>query len=226
MPVKHLGIILDGNRRWARAKGLPTLEGHRRGYDNLKAIGLACLDRGIEHFSAFVFSTENWQRGQEEVGYLMDLLLGALTKELDFFQKHGARLKVLGSRERLSDRLIAAIDAAERATAGNSRGQLNLCLNYGGRAEIVEAVRKIAARGLLPEAITEETISANTWSAGIPEPDLIIRTSGEHRLSGFLTWSGIYSELLFADKHWPDFDEADLDAALAEFDRRQRRFGK
>ena len=226
MPIRHIGIILDGNRRWAKAKGLPSLEGHRRGYDNLKAIGLACLDRGIEHFSAFVFSTENWQRGQEEVGYLMDLLHLALTKELGFFQQHGVRLKVLGSRDRLSEKMLRAVDDAERTTAGNTRGQLNLCLNYGGRAEIVEAVRQIAARGLPPGSITEKTVSDSVWSAGIPEPDLIIRTSGERRLSGFLTWSGVYSELLFVDKHWPDFGEADLDSALAEFDRRQRRFGK
>jgi len=226
MPVKHIGIILDGNRRWAKAKGLPSFEGHRRGYDNLKTIGLACLDRGIEHFSAFVFSTENWQRAQEEVGYLLDLLHLALTKELDFFHKHGIRLKVLGQRDRLSEKMLRAIDEAQSATAGNARGQLNLCLNYGGRAEIVAAVKNIAARDLPPEAITEETVSASVWSAGIPEPDLIIRTSGERRLSGFLTWSGVYSELLFVDKHWPDFDESDLDAALADYDERQRRFGK
>ncbi len=226
MPVRHIGIILDGNRRWAKARGLPSLEGHRRGYDNLKTIGLACLERGIGHFSAFVFSTENWQRSREEVGYLMDLLYLALTKELDFFQKHGIRLKVLGSRDRLSEKMVRAIDEAERATAANPRGQLNLCLNSGGRAEIVAAVRRIAAQGLGPEAITEATVSANVWSAGIPEPDLIIRTSGEKRLSGFLTWSGVYSELLFVDKHWPDFDARDLDAALADYDERQRRFGK
>lgn len=226
MPVRHLGIILDGNRRWARERGLPTLEGHRRGYDNLKTIGLACIERGIEHFSAFVFSTENWQRSREEVGYLMDLLFTALTKELDFFHKHCIRLRVLGRRERLSEKMLRAVDEAQRATAGHGRGQLNLCLNYGGRAEIVDAVKAIAAQGRRPEEITEELISANTWSAGIPEPDLIIRTSGERRLSGFLTWSGVYSELLFVDAHWPDFDEAALDAALEEFERRQRRFGK
>ena len=226
MPVKHLGLILDGNRRWAQAHGLPTLEGHRRGYDNLKTVGLAAVERGVEHVSAFVFSTENWQRSREEVGYLMDLLWNALTAELGFFQEHGLRLKVLGARDRLSDRMLQAIDGAQARTAAGRRGQLNLCLNYGGRAEIVEAVRQIAARGTPPEKVTEELISAHVWSAGLPDPDLIIRTSGEQRLSGFLTWSGVYSELLFVDKHWPDFGPADLDAALAEFERRQRRFGK
>jgi undecaprenyl diphosphate synthase len=226
MPVKHLGIILDGNRRWARQHGLPTLEGHRRGYETLKAIGLACLERGIGHLTVFVFSTENWQRGAEEVGYLMDLLFGALTAELGFFQQHGIRLKVLGRRDRLSEKMIAAIDGAELATAGNGRGQLNLCLNYGGRAEIIDAVKAIVAEGRRPEEITEELISSRIWSSVSPEPDLIIRTSGEQRLSGFLTWSGVYSELLFIDIHWPDFDTKTLDAALAGYEQRQRRFGK
>ena len=226
MPVRHLGIILDGNRRWAKARGLPSLEGHRRGYDNLKTIGLAAFDRGLEHLTAFVFSTENWQRAPEEVAYLMDLLHGALTREMGFFREHGVRLKILGRRERLAPPLLRAIDEAQTATAAGQRGQLNLCLNYGGRAEIVDAVKALAASGVRPENVTEELIAANLWSAGIPEPDLIVRTSGERRLSGFLTWSGVYSELLFIDKHWPDFGPADLDEALAEYDRRQRRFGK
>jgi len=226
MPIKHLGIILDGNRRWAKARGLPALEGHRRGYENIKAIGLLALDRGIEHLTAFVFSTENWQRSAEEVGYLLNLLLRALTVEIGFFVEHGVRLKVLGSRERLSAAMLEAIAAAEKTTGSGTRGQLNLCLNYGGRLEIVEAVKRLLADGIEPEHVNESAIASRTWSAGIPEPDLIIRTSGERRLSGFLTWSGVYSELLFVDKHWPDFNGADLDAALADFEKRQRRFGR
>ena len=224
--VRHLAIILDGNRRWAKGRGLPTLEGHRRGYDNVKTIGLAALDRGIDHLSVFAFSTENWSRSAEEVGYLMDLLHHALTSEVGFYIEERIRLRIIGRREGLSDKLVAAIDDAEKRTSEGDRGQLNLCINYGGRAEIVDAMKRIAAEGRRPDEITEELLSASMWTAGIPEPDLIIRTSGEQRLSGFLTWSGVYSELLFVEKHWPDFDEKDLDAALEEYARRERRYGK
>jgi len=226
MSLTHLALILDGNRRWAKTNGLPTLEGHRRGYDNLKTIGLAALERGMTHVSAFVFSTENWNRSAEEVSYLMDLLYKAIVDEVGFFMEHDVRLKVVGSRERLSDKLRQAIDAAEVRTAGNGRGQMNLCLNYGGRAEIVEAARALVAEGTRPEAVTEAVLAARMWTAGIPDPDLIVRTSGEHRLSGFLTWSGVYSELLFVDKHWPDFTVQDLEAAIEEYGRRERRYGK
>lgn len=226
MPVQHIAFILDGNRRWAKARSLPTFEGHRRGYDNLKTIGLACLERRIRHITAFVFSTENWNRSKDEVSYLMDLLYKAIAVEIGFFVENDVRLKVLGSRDRLSPKLCEAIDAAEARTADFRRGQMNLCLNYGGRAEIIDAVKTLAAEGARPDQVTEELLASRMWTAGIPDPDLIVRTSGERRLSGFLTWSGVYSELLFVDKHWPDFTEKDLDAALAEYDTRQRRFGK
>ncbi len=226
MPVRHLGIILDGNRRWAKERGLPSLEGHRRGYENVKMIVRAALARGIEFLSVFVFSTENWNRSKEEVTYLMDLLHFALSREIDFYMKEDARLKVIGSREKLSEKILSAIDEAERKTAGNARGQINLCLNYGGRAEIVEAAKRLAAEGLAPEEITEKSFASKLWTAGISDPDLVIRTSGEQRLSGFLTWESVYSELLFVDTYWPAFGEKDLDEALAEFERRERRFGK
>ncbi len=226
MPVRHLAVILDGNRRWAKERGLPSLEGHRRGYENLKTIGVAALERGVAHFSAFVFSTENWNRAAEEVSYLMELLRRALSDELGFFTDHGVRLKVIGRREGLPDNVAAAVENAERVTAGNARGQMTLCLNYGGRAEIVDGVKRLIGEGRRPEEIDEAAVAGSLWTAGIPDPDLIVRTSGERRLSGFLTWSGVYSELLFLDKHWPDFTTDDLDAALAEYERRQRRFGK
>lgn len=226
MALRHLAIILDGNRRWAKAHGLPTLEGHRRGYDNVKTIGLACLDRDISHLTVFAFSTENWTRSTEEVGYLMDLLLTALTKEVDFYMSHGIRLRIVGGRQGLSEKLIAAIDAAEEKTASGTAGQLNLCINYGGRAEIVDAARRLVAEGKKAEEITEESLGAAMWTSGLPDPDLVIRTSGEQRLSGFLTWSGVYSEILFIEKHWPDFNETDLDAAIEEYAKRERRFGK
>lgn len=226
MPIKHLAIILDGNRRWAKERGLPSLEGHRRGYDNVKAVGLAALDRGIEQFTAFAFSTENWNRSAEEVGYLMDLLHQALTNDLGFYQKNDIRLRVIGRREGLSEKLIEAIDRAERETSSNARGQFNVCINYGGRAEITDAARRIVSEGMPAKDVTEELISKKIWMAGIPDPDLIIRTSGEQRLSGFLAWSGVYSELLFVDAYWPDFSEKHLDEAIAEYERRERRFGK
>jgi len=226
MALTHLAFILDGNRRWAKAHGLPSFEGHRRGYDNLKTIGLAALERGVSHISAFVFSTENWNRSADEVSYLMDLLYKAIADEIGFFMEHDIRLKVVGSRERLSEKLRAAIANAEAKTAGNGRGQMNLALNYGGRAEIIEATKALIADGAKPEDVTEEMLTSKMWTAGVPDPDLIVRTSGEHRLSGFLTWSGVYSELLFVDKHWPDFGTEDLDAAIEEFARRERRFGK
>lgn len=226
MPLRHIAFILDGNRRWAKERGLPSLEGHRCGYDNLKTVALAALDRGIEHFSAFVFSTENWNRSVEEVSYLMDLLHKAIADELDFFLKNDVRLKVVGSRERISEKLRVAIERAEEATKGCTRGQMNLCLNYGGRAEMVDGIKAMIAEGVKAEDVTEELVASRLWSAGIPDPDLIVRTSGEQRLSGFLTWSGVYSELLFVDKPWPDFTKKDLDAALEEFAGRQRRFGK
>lgn len=221
--MNHLAIIIDGNRRWARAKGLPTLEGHRRGYDNVKTIGLAALERGVEFFTVFAFSTENWKRAEEEVGYLMDLLFNALTKDLDFFLEHDVRLNVLGRREGMSEKILRAMDEAEKKTAGGSRGQINLCVNYGGRAEIVDGVKALIESG---KEVTEENLSASIWTQGIPDPDMIVRTSGERRMSGFLTWSGVYSEMKFVEKNWPDFSEEDLEACLEDFESRQRRFGK
>lgn len=224
--LRHLAMIIDGNRRWARERGLPTLEGHRRGYDKVKRVGEWCLARGIEQLTVFAFSVENWNRSAEEVAYLMDLIHRALTKEVDFYMEKNIRLRVIGRREGLSDELKTAIKHAEQKTAGNTAGQVNLCINYGGRAEIVDAVRSLIARDVSADDITEDAISSALWTAGIPDPDLLVRTSGEQRLSGFLTWEGVYSELLFLTKHWPDFSEEDLDAVIAEYEQRERRFGR
>ena len=223
--MKHLAIILDGNRRWAREHGLPTLEGHRKGYDNVKTIGLAALERGVEFLTVFAFSTENWKRSKEEVGYLMDLLHLALTKEAKFFIEHDIRLKIIGERSGLSEKLKKAADDAEAKTAGGAKGQINLCINYGGRVEILEGVKKLMRDGIDPEALDEEMFSQSIWMGGIPDPDLIIRTSGEQRLSGFLTWSGVYSEIKFTDTYWPDFSVEELNECLEEFETRGRRFG-
>jgi undecaprenyl diphosphate synthase len=223
--LKHLAVIMDGNRRWAKDNGLPSFEGHRHGYDKMKEVGQWCIDRGITTLTVYAFSTENWNRDPEEVSYLMDLLYKAVTTEVEEFSKRGIRLRIIGSRERLSEKMVKAIAEAEEKTKDNDKGTLNICLNYGGRLEIVEAVKKIVAQGIPAEEIKETTISENIWLAGQPDPDLIIRTSGEQRLSGFLTWESVYSEFLFIDKHWPAFSEADLDLAVNDFNNRQRRFG-
>ena len=224
--LQHLAIIPDGNRRWAKDRGLPTLEGHRRGYDKIKDIGGWCVDRGIKNLTVWGFSTENWKRTEEEVGYLMNLIFLALTKELDYYNAKGIRIRVIGLRDRLPENVVRAIDEAEAATASNDKGQINICVNYGGHAEIVAATKRLIAEGRTADEITEESFAAATWFAGVPDVDLIVRTSGEQRLSGFLPWNGAYAELKFLDKHFPDFDEKDLDALIEEFDRRERRFGK
>lgn len=225
MHLKHLAIIPDGNRRWAKDRGLPSFEGHRRGYEAFKTIGEAALARGIEHMSFWAFSTENWKRSEEEVGYLMDLLLHALTKDVDYYHQKGIRLCVIGRREGLSENIVRAIDAAEAKTEKNVRGQINIMLNYGGQAEIVDAVKELIASGISPNEVTEERISKTIWMKHIPPPDLIVRTSGEQRLSGFMSWAGAYAELLFIKKHWPDFKEEDLDQVIEDFEHRERRFG-
>lgn len=225
VPV-HLGLILDGNRRWAKSQGLPRLEGHRRGYENLKTIGKSCLERGVQYVSAYVFSTENWDRSQEEVTYLMKLLLWVATKEVEELHRAGIRVRFVGSRERLSDKIIKALDAAEAKTRDNTGGTLALCLNYGGHQELVEATRAIVASGMSPAEIDAGTIAGNLYAPDIPPIDFIIRTSGEQRLSNFMLWRAAYSELYFADVHWPAFDVAALDKALAEYATRTRRYGK
>ncbi len=222
--LKHLAIILDGNRRWAKKRGASTAEGHREGYENVKRIGLAALERGIEHFSVFAFSTENWKRSKEEVSHLMGLLVFALTKEIDFYMKHNVRLVVVGSKKGLSKKVVVAIEDAQKKTSKNTAGQFNLCVNYGGRSEIIEGVNTLLEEKI--ENVTEKQLSKQLWTDQIPDPDLIVRTSGEKRLSGFLTWSGVYSELKFLDVLWPDFSLSDLDECLEDFQARQRRFGE
>lgn len=224
-PLRHLAIIMDGNRRWAKEKGLPSLQGHKTGYDRLKRIGDACLDRGIDVLSVFAFSTENWKRTDEEVGYLMDLLEQGLRLELDHFISRGVRIRVLGQRERLRPSVLEAIRNAETRTAALTKGTLCICLNYGGRTEIVDACKQLIASGVAADRIDEAAIQSKLYWPDMPDPDLIVRTSGEERISGFLLWQAAYSEFYWTKKHWPDFDEAELDKALEEFSARQRRYG-
>ncbi len=224
VPV-HLGLILDGNRRWAKAQGLPQLEGHRKGYENLKTIGKAGIKRGIKYVSAYVFSTENWNRSQEEVDYLMKLLLWVAKNEVVELHKENIRVRFAGSKDRLSTTLKKAITEAETKTKDNTAGSLVVCLNYGGQQEITDATKSIVNQGVSVEEITPQVIANHLYAPDVPPIDLIIRTSGEQRLSNFMLWRAAYSELIFVNKHWPAFNETDLDAALAEYASRQRRFG-
>jgi len=221
-----LGIILDGNRRWARERGLPTLEGHRQAVKAGKEVARAAFDRGVKYLTLYVFSTENWKRTSEEVRYLMELFYGWLATGFDDLAERGVRFRLLGSREGLSEKLLRAVDELEARTAGLTGGTLGLCLNYGGQAELAEAVRGIVAAGTRPEAVTPELIEQHLYAPELPPVDLIIRTSGERRSSGFMLWRAAYAEYYFVDKNWPDFGPADLDAALADYAARQRRFGK
>lgn len=224
--VRHLGIIMDGNRRWAKRRGLSALGSHRRGYEVFKKIAEACLDRGIEILTVYAFSTENWNRSKKEVAYLMSLLELALHKEITDLHQKGVRVVVIGRVDELPRRLQQQIRQAMQLTARNTRGTLQLAINYGGRCEIVDAVKRIVGAKIPPTSITEETVSDALYTSGQPDPDLIIRTSGEQRMSGFLPWQTVYSELCFVNKPWPQFTEKDLDEVLVEFQRRQRRFGE
>lgn len=222
----HIAIIMDGNRRWAKERGLLSVEGHRAGYENFKKIAKKCHDLGVKIFTVYAFSTENWKRSEEEVSYLMKIFETALSKEKDFFIKNNIKLNIIGQIERLPEILrILAIEIME-TTKDNTGGILNLAISYGGRQEIVDTVKKIIEAKIAPEEMNEEIFSRYVYTAGQPDPDMIIRTSGEQRLSGFLPWQGVYSEIYFSPKMWPDFSEKDLEEAIEEFQNRQRRFGK
>ena len=223
--VSHLAVIMDGNRRWAKERGIPSIEGHRKGYESMKQVGQHCLDRGIKVFTVFAFSTENWNRAQEEVGFLMDLIEYAVTADLEDYKARGVRLRVIGRRDRLRPSVLAAIDRAESETANGTVATFCICLNYGGRPEIVDACRALVAEGKKADEITEEALQSKMYWPQMPPPDLVIRSSGEERLSGFLTWETAYSELYWSKVHWPDFNEAELDKALEAFASRQRRYG-
>jgi len=224
---EHLGIIIDGNRRWAKSKGLPSFEGHRRGLDNVKRIGDWCYEKGVKIITFYAFSTENWNRAKTEVAYLMKLLERSVSgKYLKDLNEKKIRLRVSGQKERLPKSLQDKIEKAEKLTENNKNGILNLAVSYGGRAEIVQAIKDIIRNKIAPEKITEDLISENLWTRGLPFPDLIIRTGGEQRLSNFLLWQSAYSELYFTNKYWPDFSESDLEKAFLNFSQRERRFGK
>ncbi len=224
---KHVGIILDGNRRWAKQHGLKTLKGHEKGAEQFIDITNYAYELGIEFVTAFIFSTENWQRAQEEVSYLMSLFVKILDIQLKAFQEKQARLVVLGNYDGVDPKVRRIFEKAEAETANNKRGTICLCFNYGGRQEIIDAIHKFSGAANNPGSLTADNFNQYLYGGPqIPDVDFIIRTSGEQRLSGFMLWRAAYAELYFSEKLWPDFGRPDFDAALAEFAARQRRFGK
>jgi len=216
---------MDGNGRWAQARGLPRTAGHRAGTENLKAVLEAAGDLSIHTVTLYAFSTENWSRPRREVRALMMLAHNLLEREIDELDQRGVRVRILGRRAELDPSLARAIVAAEEKTRNNTAMTLNVALNYGGRADIVDAVREIARASVRAEDIDEETISAHLSTAGQPDPDLIIRTAGEMRLSNFLIWQAAYAEFYATPTFWPDFDRTELIRAIQAFQSRHRRFG-
>lgn len=205
---------------------MSVAQGHRKGYQNLKTVARAALKYGVRYVSAYVFSTENWQRDKQEVRDLMNIFKWVLKHEVKEFNKDNIRLRVIGSKAKLGAALVTAIHDAEKLTQNNTAGTILLCLDYGGQQEIVDAVKHIASLGVDPATITADLIAEHLYAPDVPPIDLVIRTSGEQRLSNFMTWEAAYSELLFNDKNWPEFNEADFADAMTQYDKRQRRFGK
>ena len=228
-PSLHVGIILDGNGRWARARGLPRTEGHRRGAEAVRKILKGCASRGIRYLTIYAFSSENWKRPQGEVADLMGLLRLYLRREVADLRGNGVRIAFIGDRSRLSREINALITDAEESTRHNATLTLTVAVNYGGRQEIVDAVRRIAeqvrAGALDPADISEEAFQRHLHTCDLPDLDLVIRTSGEQRLSNFLLWQSAYTELVFVPTLWPDFTLEHLDRAIGEFQRRDRRYG-
>ena len=218
---RHVAIIMDGNGRWARARMLPRIAGHRRGLETVRATVESCAERGVEYLTLFAFSSENWRRPKEEVTLLMQLFQVALTSEVERMHNNGVRLKVVGDTQRFGRKIERLIEEGEKLTAGNRRLTLTIAANYGGRWDLLQAVNRIKER-----PIDEAALAANLAMSYAPEPDLFIRTGGEQRISNFLLWQLAYTELYFTETLWPDFDAAALDAAIDSYRGRERRFGR
>lgn len=223
---KCVGIIMDGNRRWAKARGLPAVEGHRAGSKTLKDIVRAGKDLGVEHIIFFTFSTENWNRSKEEVSYLLDLIGRFIESEFEEFHREGGVVHCVGDLSRFSEKLQKIFSDISEKTKNNKGPHIYFALNYGGRQEILSAVKKMISKGAGEDNISEEDFSRNLQTGEMPDPDMIIRTSGEKRLSGFLPWQGVYSELFFTDTMWPDFSKEEFAKMIAEYGERERRMGK
>ena len=222
---RHVAIVMDGNGRWAKKRFMPRFFGHKQGVDALVRTVQACADRGIEYLTVFAFSSENWKRPTEEVSGLMSLVLVAVSKYLAKLAGEGVRIRIVGDRSQVSDKVRAAWDEAEKATRHNTRINLSVAFNYGGRWDVVQACRQAIEAKVPAQALDEATLSRYMAMSFAPDPDLFIRTGGEVRVSNFLLWQVAYSELVFSDCLWPDFGEAELNAALADYARRDRRFG-
>lgn len=222
---RHVAIIMDGNRRWAAARGLPSIAGHVQGVEAIRPIVKAAPDRGIEVLSLYVFSQENWRRTDEEVAGLFGLIDGAVRQYTDELVTEGVRVRVIGRLHEAPTDIQRSIREAEEKTRGGTRMALNIAFNYSGRSEIIDAVRALMAAGVPPQDVDDARLGEHLYTAGQPEPDLIIRTGGEQRTSNFLLWQAAYAELIFCPTLWPDFQQEDLDAAIAEFTLRQRRYG-
>jgi len=224
---QHIGIIMDGNRRWAAKKGLTVNQGHEAGAKNLVRIVEHCLDLGVKTLTVYTLSTENWRkRAKEEVKGIFDLLTRMVKEKKEEYKEKGVKIAILGDFQAFPRKVVRAIKEILAIVKKHERLKVNLALNYGGRDEILQAVKKIIAEGIPPEKLTEETFSKFLYTNGEPDPDLIIRTGGELRLSNFLLWQMSYSELYFTDTLWPDFGPEELDKAIADYQKRQRRFGK
>ncbi|MNZ04080.1 Ditrans,polycis-undecaprenyl-diphosphate synthase [compost metagenome] len=219
----HIAIVMDGNGRWAKKRFLPRLAGHKQGVEALRRCVRLCIERGVRVLTVFAFSSENWNRPEDEVSGLMSLLAGALAREVPSLHAEGVQLHFVGDRRGLSDKVQAGFVQAQVQTSGNERLVLNVCFNYGGRADIVQAAARVVEQG---HAISEHSLNAAMGMAHVPDPDLLIRTGGEFRISNFLLWQAAYSELYFSPVLWPDFDAVALDAAINDFSRRERRFGQ
>lgn len=223
---EHVAIIMDGNGRWAARRGLPRLVGHRAGTENLRRVIRACVEFGVKYLTIYAFSTENWDRPKDEVEGLLHILEAVIDHELDELNREGVQLRHIGHLEKLSPMLTKKVQQAIDMTRDNQRLILSLAFNYGGRDEILCAMREIIREGIPVEAVTQELVSAHMFTAGIPDPDLIIRTSGEMRISNFLIWQAAYSEWYFTPMFWPDFDREALHAALVDYGSRNRRYGR
>lgn len=223
---QHIAFILDGNRRWAKARGLPTFQGHRAGFKLAEKIIEKCFNLGIKYVTMFAFSTENWNRSIEEVTYLMKLYDLMARRLRDRLNKHGIKIRVIGDTSKLPGFLRKSLEKAIKETKQNSKMTVNIAINYGAREELVRATKNLIKKGLSYDDINQYVIAKELGTADQPDPDFIIRTSGEQRLSNFLLWQAAYSELYFTSVNWPDFNEKELDKALIEYERRQRRFGK
>lgn len=224
--LNHIAIIMDGNRRWAKEKKLPSALGHKKGVEALKTTLRACNDFGVKHLTVYAFSTENWKRKQEEVDFLMDLVAVTLTNELAEMHKENVQIRFIGDLTRLSEKLQKVLDNAVNTTKNNTGVILQIALNYGSRDEITNAVKQIVHNGIKEENITQNLISEYLYTKGVPDPDLLIRTGGEQRISNYLLWQIAYSEILITSKYWPDFDKKLLAECIEEFKLRQRRYGK